>query len=37
MVLGMTHEEASVQLVREYATELCKIPIYDLSDPDKIP
>ena len=26
MVLGMTHEEASVQLVREYANSYAKYP-----------
>ena len=34
MVLGMTHEEAAVHLVREYA-KVTTIPIYDLPDPDK--
>jgi len=37
MVLGMTHEEAAVQLVREYAPELYQISFYDLSDSDQIP
>ena len=32
MVLGMTHEEAAVALVREYANSY----VYDLSDPNKI-
>ena len=37
MVLGMTHEEASVQLVREYGQTYTKYPFMTLSDPDQIP
>lgn len=37
MVLGMTHEESDRSVSKRIWTELCKIPIHDLSDPDKIP
>ena len=37
MVLGMTHEEAAVQLSARIRQKLQQIPIYDLPDPDKIP
>ena len=37
LVLGMTHEEAAVQLVREYGQFLQQISIYDLSVSEKIP
>ena len=37
LVLGMTHEEAAVQLVREYGQSYAKYPLFPLSDSGKIP
>ena len=37
LVLGMTHEEAAVQLVRGLRTESHKISVHGVSDSDQVP